>query len=147
MPCFFDSDKNNVTRVGILYQAGLRLLTGYTQGLISDPKTGTPINFLNWYAASGLYFQTGAWERNNAASTGIFWASARWIACYTPAANLKEFLPYVETDGFYHGFCIGLGVEINNLVNMRVLYYKYQKAPELDYGQSIYQFTFNYSLR
>jgi hypothetical protein len=144
---FFDKSDSNVTRVGGLYQVGARVLTGYVQGAAGNPQTGSPVNFVNGYLTAGLYFQTGAWERNNAGNTGIFWASWRWIVCYSSASSLKEFLPSLETDGYYHGYCLGMGVEINNLVNIKILYYKYFKAPEIDFNQSIYQFTFNYSLR
>ncbi|MBK7122604.1 MAG: hypothetical protein IPH68_07165 [Chitinophagaceae bacterium] len=58
-----------------------------------------------------------------------------------------EFLPDIMTTGFYHGYSIGFGVEINNLVNIKVIYYKYVKQPELDYSFPIYQFSFNYSLK
>ncbi len=56
-------------------------------------------------------------------------------------------LPDIQTNGFYHGLSLAWGVEINNLVNIKVVYYKYVKRPEINYSFPIYQFSFNYSLR
>ena len=55
-------------------------------------------------------------------------------------------LPEIETNGLYHGYSTGFGVQINKLVDIKAIYYKYNKAPEIDYGLPIYQFTFNYTM-
>ena len=78
---------------------------------------------------------------------GIFWLALRYIACYTNPAQIKAFLPDVKTNGIYHGYAVGFGVEINNLVNLKAIYYKYSKQPEIEYALPIYQFSFNYSLK
>lgn len=104
-------------------------------------------NFLNSFGSAGLYFQTGAWERNNAKNVGVFWLAFRYIACHTGSKQLKEILPDIQTNGTYHGWSLGWGVEINNLVNIKVVYYKYVKKPEIDYSLPIYQFSFTYSMK
>lgn len=144
---FFKRKSQKYTRAGILYHFGERILTGQKVGLITDPLTGKPINFLNSFGATGFYFQTGAWERNNSKNVGIFWMALRYVACYTNPSQLKEFIPTIETNGKYYGYSIGWGVEINSLVNIKVLYYKYTKRPEIDYSLPIYQFSFNYSMK
>jgi hypothetical protein len=144
---YFNPKSTHITKSGLMYQFGSKVLTGYKQGIINEPETGAPINFLNHFATIGLYFQTGAWERNNAANMGIFWSSLRFINCYSNPSQLTEFLPDIVTNGFYNGYCLGFGIEINNLINMKILYYKYLKAPEIQFKQSIYQFSFNYSLK
>ena len=136
-----------ITKTGLLYHIGERVLTGYKTGLVTNPQTGKPINFLNSFATLGWYFQTGAWERNNAKNVGIFWLALRYIACCTNPAQIKAFLPDVKTNGIYHGYAVGFGVEINNLVNLKAIYYKYSKQPEIEYALPIYQFSFNYSLK
>jgi hypothetical protein len=140
-------NKKKITSTGILYHFGERILTGQKSGPVTDPATGKPVNFLNSLGASGLYFQTGAWERNNAKNVGVFWFALRYIGCYTNPNQLKEFLPNIDTNGLYHGWSLGWGVEINQLVNIKVLYYKYVKQPEIDYSLPIYQFSFTYSLK
>ncbi|MCY7290706.1 MAG: hypothetical protein LH615_00840, partial [Ferruginibacter sp.] len=95
----------------------------------------------------GLYFQTGAWERNSVKDIGISWVALRYIGCYTNAKQLKEIIPTIETNGLYHGYSIAWGVEINDYVKIKVVYYKYVKKPEIDYSLPIYQFSFNYSLK
>ena len=136
-----------ITKTGLLYHLGERVLTGYRAGLVSDPQTGKPTNFLNSFATAGIYFQTGAWERSNAKNLGICWFALRYIGCYSNPGQIKDFLPAIETNGSYHGYSLAFGVEINNLVNIKIIYYKYFKQPEIDYALPIYQFSFNYSLK
>ena len=144
---FFKRRTQKFTRAGILYHFGERILTGQKVGPITDPSTGKPVNFLKSLGCTGFYFQTGAWERNNSKNIGIFWLALRYIGCYTNPSQLKEFLPIIKTNGKYYGYSIGWGVEINSLVNIKVLYYKYIKKPEIDYLLPIYQFSFNYSMK
>ncbi|MGZ5135956.1 MAG: hypothetical protein ACXWCG_12435 [Flavitalea sp.] len=141
------SKKRKLTRTGLIYHDGIRVLTGYKTGLISDPSTGKPINFMNSFGAGGLFFQTGAWERNNAKDVGLFWVALRYIVTKSNGKLLTQVFPGIQTNGFYHGWSFGGGVEINNLVNIKLLYYNYVKSPEVDYSLPIYQFSFNYSLR
>ncbi len=144
---FLKRKTQKYTRVGIIYHFGERILTGYQTGPVTDPSTGKPANFLNSFATTGFYFQTGAWERNNARNVGIFWLAFRYVGCYTNPSRLKEFIPTIETNGEYFGYSIGWGVEINRLVNIKVLYYKYTKKPEIEFTFPIYQFSFNYSMK
>lgn len=78
--------------------------------------------------------------RANSSCVKIYWL------LYLPS-QLREFLPTIETNGLYHGYSFAWGVEINKLVNIKVVYYKYTKRPEIDYSLPIYQFSFNYSLK
>jgi hypothetical protein len=144
---YFKKPTVKVTRSGFIYHGGLRVLTGYRVGMATNPSTGKPLNFFNTYATAGFYFQTGAWERNNAKNVGVFWLAGRYIICKSSAGQLKEIIPPIQTNGFYHGWSLGGGIEINSLINIKVVYYKYVKKPELDYSLPIYQFSFNYSLK
>lgn len=135
------------TRTGFIYHAGERVLTGYKTGAIGNTQTGKPCNFLNSFATAGLYFQTGAWERSNSKNIGIFWVALRYIASKSSYNSIKEFLPDIRSNGLYHGYSVGFGVEINNLVNIKAIFYRYVKKPEIEYSLPIYQFTFNYSLK
>ncbi len=138
---------DNITKMGLLYHVGERVLTGFKTGLITDPQTGKPTNFLNSFSSIGTYFQTGAWERGNTKNTGVFWLAIRYHICYTNEKQLKEFLPNINTNGIYKGYSVGFGIEINNLINIKAIYYKYNKKPEIDYSLPIYQFSFNYALK
>ena len=144
---FFNNPPQKVSKAGILYHTGVRILTGIRIGPVNDPATGKPINFLNYFGLLGLYFQTGAWERSNAKNVGLFWFAPRYIGCYTYPGQLKEILPGIKTNGLYHGYSLAWGVEINNLVNIKVVYYKYIKKPEINYYLPIYQFSFNYTVK
>jgi hypothetical protein len=135
-----------ITKFGLIYQIGERVLNGIRVGPAADPQTGKPSNFLNTFATAGLYFQTGAWEKTNSKNMGVFWLATRYHVCRSNPKQIKAFLPNIETNGFYHGFSLGFGIEINNLVNIKTIYYKYQKKPEIEYGLPIYQFSFNYTM-
>lgn len=139
--------KRGLTRYGLLYQAGERILTGYRTGQASNPLTGRPSNFLNSYLVGGLYFQTGAWERGRSGEVGCFWLAARYIVCKSSPGSIREFLPDLETNGWYHGYSLGFGVEISSLVNIKAIFYKYVKEPETGYALPIYQFSFNYTVK
>lgn len=150
----FFTKKQKITKPGLLYQAGERVLSGIRTGEVSNPLTGKPVNFLNSFAAAGFYFQTGAWERNNLPAgrqvpknVGVFWLAFRYHVCKSSAKQINEFLPAIETNGLYHGWSGGFGIEINKLVNIKAIYYKYSKAPEIEYGLPIYQFSFQYSMK
>lgn len=143
---FKPSAKDKITKVGFLYHFGERVLTGFKAGAINNPSTGKAINFLNSFASAGLYFQTGAWERTSAKNVGVFWLAVRYISCYSNPKQINNFLLDVNTNGIYSGYSPAFGIEINNLINLKVIYYKYTKPPEIEYGLPIYQFSFNYTL-
>ncbi|MEO7444390.1 MAG: hypothetical protein ABIT96_00195 [Ferruginibacter sp.] len=136
----------SVTKSGFIYRVGERVLNGVRVGPIADPRTGKATSFLNSFGFAGFLWQTGAWEKTNSKNIGVFWLAMRYHACYTNPKQIKEFLSEVETNGVYHGYSVGFGIEIDKVVNIKAIYYKYVKAPEIDYGFPIYQFTFNYTM-
>ena len=136
-----------LTRIGMLYQVGERVLTGIKNSSGQSAGTDKTVNFLNTFSSMGIYFQSGAWERNNTKDLGIFWIALRFIGCYSNPNQIRDFLPGIETNGIYFGYSPAFGIEINNLVNIKAIYYKYSKKPELSNTVPIYQFSFNYSLR
>jgi len=136
----------NLTKVGFTYRLGERILNGVRIGDITDPHIGKATSFLNTFGYGGLLFQTGAWEKINSKNVGIFWTVVRYHICYTQAKNIRNFLPAVETNGLYTGYSVGFGIEIDKVVNIKAIYYKYYKAPEIEYGLPIYQFSFNYMM-
>ena len=138
---------NQFSRVGFPFHFGERVLTGFRMGTVAGPQTARPVNFLNTFATTGLYFQTGAWEKNTARNIGLCWLVLTVHGCYTHPNMLRSFLPVLESNGIYTGYSVGFGVHINNLLNLRIVYYKYTKPPEIEYSLPVYQFTFNYSFR
>jgi hypothetical protein len=136
-----------ISKWGWSYHFGSRVLTGYETTQVPTSSAGRPVNFINSYGTSGIYLQTGAWERNNARELGVFWFNGRYILCKSGKRQLRMIIPGLAGNGLYHGWSLAWGVEINNLVNIKVIYYKYVKAPEIDYSIPVYQFSFNYSMR
>ncbi|MEO8403121.1 MAG: hypothetical protein ABI480_00945 [Chitinophagaceae bacterium] len=135
-----------ITRSGLLYHTGEKILTGYKIGPVNDPSTGNPINFFNSFVSTGAYFQTGAWERNDAKNAGIFWFATRYLIYYTNPKQLKRVMPIVQSNGIYDGYSLAWGLEIDNIMNLKILFYKYFQKPTVDYSLPIYQFSFNYSI-
>lgn len=136
-----------LTRIGFLYQVGERVLTGFKSNNGLSAGTDKTVNFLNTFSSVGMYFQSGAWERNNTRDIGIFWIALRFIGCYSNPNQIRDFQPGIETNGIYYGYSPAFGIEINNLVNIKAIYYKYSKKPELSNTVPIYQFSFNYSFK
>jgi hypothetical protein len=124
------SKVSRITKWGLLYQVGERMLTGYRMNSGINPFAGRSHNFLNTYA-----------------QLGICWLSLRYHLCYTDPAQLNIFLDGLRTNGLYSGFSLGFGVEISYLVNIKAIYYRYAKAPEPAYSLPLYQFSFNYALQ
>jgi hypothetical protein len=143
----FFNKKLKLTRAGYLYHTGIRVLTGYKSELVNSFTAVHPINFFNSFYTGGLYFQTGAWERNNAKNIGLFWITGRYIFCKSAVRKIHEILPDILTNAFYHGWSLAWGIEINGLLNIKVIYYQYVKKPEIEYSLPIYQFSFNYTLK
>ena len=100
-----------ITKFGYIYQIGEKVLNGIRIGQITNPLTGKQTNFLNSFATTGLHFQTGAWERTNTKNVGVFWLAGRYHICKTNPKQIKEFLPNIQTNGVYHGYSIGFGIE------------------------------------
>jgi hypothetical protein len=136
---------DQVTSGALTCQFGGRVLSGITPGPISDPQSGRPVNFFNSYGSAGFYFQTGAWNGDQLNNLGIFWISFRYISSYSSPEILRTLLTGMPT-GFYHGWSIGGGVEISDLVNIKVIYYRYVEEPELPAVRPLCQFSFHYSL-
>jgi hypothetical protein len=121
-------------------------LTGYRGNTPIDPGYGRPVNFLNTYGCSGLFFQTGAWEKNHSSEVGIFWLTLRYIISVSSRNTLLQFLDE-PVNGIFHGWSFGGGIDINGLVNIRIIYYKYVREPIPLSIPSFCQFSFHYTLK
>jgi hypothetical protein len=133
------------TKLGLSYQFGERLLNGVRIDTTTKPVSYGTINFLNTYFASGLYFQTQAWERDKASKVGVFWLSTRMHVTRTGIKQLQNFIPQLQSNGVYTGYSIGFGVSIGKSIDVRAIHYNYIKRPEIQYLNSIYQFSLNYN--
>jgi hypothetical protein len=143
----FGKNRPSITSSGLVYQAGIRIITGFSGGLILDPAFGSPVNFLNAVSVAGLHIRTGAWERNNRDNIGVFWLTGRFIVSKSGSKDIQRIFPAIVTDGLYHGWSLAWGLEINDLLNARVVYYKYLRPPDNEFNIPIYQLSFNYSLK
>ena len=143
---WFMKTKSPVTKWGLLYQIGERVLTGNKSSVSNFFVPQRSIHFLNSYLVTGLYFQTGAWEKTNQKNMGVCWLALRYHLCYSGSEQLRQFLPTLVGNGIYSGYSMGMGVRVNTLINLKAVYYQYQKAPEPDYFLPIYQFSFNYTV-
>ena len=143
---FTGKNKKKLSRAGFLYNISGKILTGFREGPLTDPATGKPVNFFSSLLTTGLYFQTGAWEKNNAGNLGICWSAIRYIFSLTSEKQLRSFLQHVNS-GSYHGWSIGWGIEITNLVSIKLLYYKYIRGPAIEQRLPICQVTFNYTVK
>lgn len=121
-------------------QGGEKMIQGQQMGTLK------PFHFFATYTHAGLMFQTGAWERDKEKNMGVFWVLARYHA-----VRLNEDFSYLS--GFeparsaFHGMSVGLGIEINNVLNIKSFYYRYLEVKRTPFDMPIFQFTCNYSMR
>ncbi|MDP3666136.1 MAG: hypothetical protein Q8R50_05605, partial [Sediminibacterium sp.] len=47
----------------------------------------------------------------------------------------------------FQGYSIGMGIEINSVLNIKSYYYRYINPGDETFNFPIYQLTFNYSLK
>ena len=142
---FSTKKENQVTRLGLLYHLGSRVLTGYRTGNLADPLAGKAHNFFNLFGCTGIYFETGAWEKRDSGNLGRAWLTLRYAGSYSGLRSLVLVLPGV-TNGFYHGYSLGGGIEIDEVIHTRIFYYKYIHSPGHGYAGPLYQFSFHYAL-
>lgn len=129
-----------VTKLGLLYQAGERLLS------YNDLQTFQVFSFANSFCNAGFLFQTGAWEKNKTDNMGVFWFSSRFLVM---ASNsyIQSFLAAAKVEKLLYGFSIGLGIDINKVVNIKSYYYRYVGVAGKAFPIPVYHFSFNYSMR
>lgn len=136
---YFLKGSKGLSSLGFQYQAGQRLLS-FTE------QTFQTITFMNSYSNAGLIFQTGAWEKNKTENMGMFWVSPRFLIA---SANkyIKTFIGFDYPQEFVWGYSIGLGIEINRVLNIKGYYYRYLGIDNTAFGIPIFHFSFNYSMR
>jgi hypothetical protein len=144
---WFFAPAAKLTRCGLIYHLGGRVLTGYKGVGLNGGTENKPVNFGNLFGTIGLYLQTGAWERSQTKNMGICWFMCRLHWMYSNPETMQSFLQGEKPNGLYSGFSLGFGVEINSLVNLKVIYYKYIRPPELKAVFTQYQFSFQYALK
>jgi hypothetical protein len=110
--------KKDITGASFVYQAVEKLLSG--QQAVSL-KTFT---FFSTYANTGLLLQTGAWERDKEKNMGVFWLLFRMHVVQT-SNSFQKLSGYPPDNEFFKGYSIGIGIEINNVLNIKSYYYRY----------------------
>ncbi|HUR10385.1 MAG TPA: hypothetical protein VM012_03400 [Flavitalea sp.] len=131
---------SSLTRIGGQYQGGSKLLSAH------DPSFLRTITFLHSFVNAGIFFQTGAWERNKQQEVGIFWVLLRILAA-TSSSTLIEILLHHSVRQPIVGFSIGTGIEINKVLNMKVFYYHYLNQEKPLSRLDIFHLSFNYSMK
>jgi len=132
--------KKSITGISYIYQIGEKLLTG------QQITTYKNFSFFTTYANLGLLFQTGAWEVNKEKNMGIFWLLLRGHIMQL-GHSFEKLSGYPPDQDYFKGFSIGMGVEINNVLNLKSYYYRYIDPGSTAFEIPIYQITFNYNMR
>ncbi|HEU4470635.1 MAG TPA: hypothetical protein VFR58_06115 [Flavisolibacter sp.] len=131
--------KKRLTGFSITSQLGEKLLNG------QQALSGKAFSFLSTYSNAGLMFQTGAWEKDKEKNMGIFWLLFRYHALRTarPFEELSGYPPYRR---YFTGLSMGMGIEINNVLNVKAYYYRYHRPGDPVFELPIFQFSFSYNL-
>lgn len=136
----FKRKTNSLTGFSFVYQFGEKMITG------QQAFTYKTFSFFSSYANSGLLFQTGAWEKDKEKNMGVFWLLLRYHVVQTSNTFFK-LSGYPPDNKLFKGFSIGMGIEINNVLNIKSYYYRYINPGADIFDIPIYQLTFNYSMR
>ena len=77
---------------------------------------------------------------------GVFWLLLRGhiIQTNNTIYKLSGYSP--DTD-IFKGYSIGVGIEINNVLNIKSYYYRYLQVNDAIFNTPLYQLTFNYSMK
>ncbi|MEO7312974.1 MAG: hypothetical protein ABIX01_21490 [Chitinophagaceae bacterium] len=133
--------KGRITCLQLQYMGSVRLLSGY------DYTLSRNITLFNSNESLGLMFITGAWERNRVNNPGVFWVNIRGIYSISPTGQLAEIFG-LSVKSIMLGYSLGMGIEISQAVNVRLLYYRYTAALELpSFLQPYFQVSFNYTMK
>lgn len=130
----------SLTGVSFVYQLGEKMITG------QQAFTFKSFSFFSTYANTGLLFQTGAWEKDKEKNMGVFWLLVRGHVVKT-SKSFYHLSGYPPDKGFFKGYSIGMGIEINTVLNIKSYYYRYINPGAAIFDIPIYQLTFNYSMR
>lgn len=136
----FNKNAKSITGLSFVYQLGEKLITG------QQAYTLKSFQFFSTYANTGLLFQTGAWEKDKEKNMGVFWLLLRFHLVYI-SNSFQALSGYPPSKEYFKGFSIGMGIEINNVLNIKSYYYQYLNPGATDFEIPIYQLTFNYSLK
>lgn len=136
----FHKKAKSITGFSFVYQLGEKIITG------QQAFTFKTFSFFSSYANTGLLFQTGAWEKDKEKNMVVFWLLFRYHVVRI-SNSFQSLSGYPPNKKIFKGFSIGMGIEINNVLNIKSYYYHYINPGTADFEITIYQLTFNYSLR
>ncbi|MDQ6608771.1 MAG: hypothetical protein M3Y85_03020 [Bacteroidota bacterium] len=136
----FNKKPKSITGFSFVYQLGEKVIAG------QQAYTLKPFSFFSTYANSGLLFQTGAWEKDKEKNMGVFWLLFRYHVV-SISNSFQSISGYPPSKNIFKGISIGMGIEINNVLNIKSYYYHYVNPGTADFEIPIYQLTFNYSMR
>jgi hypothetical protein len=130
----------SLTGVSLVYQLGEKMITG------NQAITLKSFSFFSTYANSGLLFKTGAWEKDKEKNMGVFWLLFRYHVIQI-SNNFQTLSGYPPDNRFFKGYSLGMGIEINNVLNIKSYYYHYIEPEASTFDIPIFQLTFNYNMK
>ncbi len=136
----FKRKAKSLTGFSFVYQLGEKMISG------QQAITLKSFNFFSTYANSGLLFQTGAWEKDKEKNMGVFWVLLRYHVVQTSNTFFK-LSGYPPDNKMFKGYSIGMGIEINNVLNIKSYYYRYINPGADIFDIPIFQLTFNYNMK
>lgn len=134
---------DKITSLKLNYQLSGKFING--QDSLSGESEFLGIGYVN----AGLFFQTGAWDPNEAGNMGVFWIQAKATASLAfDDAVLKSVFGQSITSRFFYGYAVDLGLEINNRINLKAGVYQYLNNQSIDLLQKpIIKLSLDYILK
>lgn len=130
----------SITGFSLIYQLGEKMITG------NQAITLKSFSFFSTYANTGILFKTGAWEKDKEKNMGTFWLLLRFHLVQT-SNSFQKLSGYPPNSKIFKGYSIGIGIEINNVLNIKTYYYRYINAGASIFDIPIFQLTFNYNMK
>lgn len=137
----FTSDTSGKTRLSAVYLLGAKMITG------KDATTEERINLMSWVSNVGLMFQTNAWDADDVGKKGTAWIQAVFTNTFNNGEKIKKIYGDDVKKNFY-GYNIEGGIQIDNLINLRLGYYKYLNNEDInkDFKDGIFKLSVDFAL-
>jgi len=135
-----EKNKKELTGFSFVFQLGEKMISAY------QAITFKSFSFFSTYTNAGMLFKTGAWEKDKEKNMGIFWLLLRFHLVKT-SNSFQALSGYPPDNNFFKGYSLGMGIEINNVLNIKSYYYHYLNPGADIFDIPIFQLTFNYNLK
>ncbi len=136
------SSESGITSLNLAYQISGKLINA------QDSLSGNSKFLGVGYGNIGLFFQTGAWDPDDAGNMGVFWVQVKAAGSLAfDNAVIKEVFGNSVIDSYFIGYSIDLGIEIDKKINLKAGIYQYLNSQDIILMKDpVFKFSLDYNL-